>query len=552
VTRAGNLRVRINKTDIESAEKTVVVYITGYTAAADGDADTTSTKIDFAFTAAVTGLTANDITITNGTGTVTKGTLSGSGTDWSLGISNVEVAGQGATAGTVKVRINKAGIEGAEKEVTVHKRLNYTDEVEVGYTAGNSSGLTMDTPNDAGSGITTIAMEATEAGEVYFGIRKTTSQSITLGGTDSDKVIVYTDGTVIDGDTSSGIWAVVVVKTGMLPFTGGTPDFYLTVSEPGKLNRIVDVNMEIKTFKTGAAVFKVIRTAGQTYANGDDNVTLVRVDTGANVCTNLAGALLLFENNAEANTEYIVRVENDDATLVKYIFAFNNAENVTLRLMGSKRDGDGENWTRALKHSGATAGTRVNVKNLSTYGEAFFQIGNYTMTGPKRTLVLDRNITLEGNGTTQSTRYNALINVGVNATLALRPGATITKYYAIEKDAGWSPILVTAANDNPNRDPELHGRVRLEGGSITNCTFDNVLPDPNYLGYTAGNLIAFDMLENRYTVGSFYKAAGVVLSGNVNLQGQSANEVTIAASYGYAHGRVVYVLTDEEMSLPAE
>jgi hypothetical protein len=123
VTAAGTVKVKITKAGIEAAEKTVTVYKApvpsdiAYDAAADGGSATASTKIDFTFGSAVAGLTADNITIANGTGGVTKGTLSGGGTSWSLGIAV-------SAAGTVKVKIAKAGIEAAEKTVTVHKPLD--------------------------------------------------------------------------------------------------------------------------------------------------------------------------------------------------------------------------------------------------------------------------------------------------------------------------------------------------------------------------------------------------------------------------------------------
>ena len=85
-----------------------------YDVTPDGGAAAPSTKIDFTFNAAVTGLTEDDITLTNDTGAVTKGTLSGGGTSWSLGITV-------QTAGNVKVSINKEGIESAEKPVTLSR-----------------------------------------------------------------------------------------------------------------------------------------------------------------------------------------------------------------------------------------------------------------------------------------------------------------------------------------------------------------------------------------------------------------------------------------------
>jgi formylglycine-generating enzyme required for sulfatase activity len=87
-----------------------------YTAAANGTAGTTtSTSIALTFSAAVTGLTASNITLTNGTGTAAKGALTGSGTAWSIALTSV------TTPGNVSVSIAKGGIESAVKTVAVYK-----------------------------------------------------------------------------------------------------------------------------------------------------------------------------------------------------------------------------------------------------------------------------------------------------------------------------------------------------------------------------------------------------------------------------------------------
>jgi uncharacterized repeat protein (TIGR02543 family) len=170
VNTAGNVKVKIAKAGIEAAEKTVTVHkaptpvsdIT-YTATADGGATAGSTKIDFAFSSAVAGLTADTITVSNGTGAAVKGALTGSGTSWSLGITV-------SAAGDVKVKIAKAGIEAAEKTVTVYKAptpvsdITYTATADGGATAGSTkidfafsfavAGLTADTitiANDTGA-----------------------------------------------------------------------------------------------------------------------------------------------------------------------------------------------------------------------------------------------------------------------------------------------------------------------------------------------------------------------------------------------------------------
>ena len=116
VTKAGDVKVRINREGIQADEKTVTVHkekIT-WTAEANGGAGaTTSTAIAFTFNKAVAGLNASQITLANGTGSVTKGGLTGYGTRWSLAIT--------VTApGTVMASIDKEGVDPAGKSVTVH------------------------------------------------------------------------------------------------------------------------------------------------------------------------------------------------------------------------------------------------------------------------------------------------------------------------------------------------------------------------------------------------------------------------------------------------
>ena len=69
-------------------------------------------SINFTFSANPTGLVASDITITPGSGSATRGALSGSGNTRTLTVSNV-------TAGTVGIRINRADIETAERMITL-------------------------------------------------------------------------------------------------------------------------------------------------------------------------------------------------------------------------------------------------------------------------------------------------------------------------------------------------------------------------------------------------------------------------------------------------
>ncbi|WP_238655494.1 S-layer homology domain-containing protein [Paenibacillus piscarius] len=80
-------------------EAVVLTPVALQSAAADGTPGAvTSTKIDLTFDQAINGLTAEDITITDGTGSAVKGALSGAGTAWSIGLSSVTKEGDVSVA----------------------------------------------------------------------------------------------------------------------------------------------------------------------------------------------------------------------------------------------------------------------------------------------------------------------------------------------------------------------------------------------------------------------------------------------------------------------
>ncbi len=93
--------------------------VTLQSATADGTANTTtSTRIDLIFNASIAGLTAEDITITNGTGEAVKGALTGSGASWSIALASV--TRQGDISVSVSVPAGYI-ISGSPKTVVVSK-----------------------------------------------------------------------------------------------------------------------------------------------------------------------------------------------------------------------------------------------------------------------------------------------------------------------------------------------------------------------------------------------------------------------------------------------
>ena len=141
VNGAGTATVTITKAGIDAATRYVTVYKEGefapitYTAVQTGGSAGTadSTGIVFTFNKPVSDLDADDITVTDGTGSVIKGNLSGSDTTWTLGITV-------NAAGDVSVKITKAGIDDVTQTVAVYKavQIRPTDiDYDVNQTGGS-------------------------------------------------------------------------------------------------------------------------------------------------------------------------------------------------------------------------------------------------------------------------------------------------------------------------------------------------------------------------------------------------------------------------------
>jgi len=152
---------------------------------------TATTAITLTFSASVSGLTDSNISITNGTGSVSKGTLSGSGTSWSLGITV-------NTAGNVTVSINKSGVESGSKTMAVAKS-----------TGGGNTTWTAVTDN---------IFNRTIYGIVYG------NGKFVAGGKDG-KTASSTDGTTwtaLTNDTSFKTSSVYTIAYGNNTFVAGT------------------------------------------------------------------------------------------------------------------------------------------------------------------------------------------------------------------------------------------------------------------------------------------------------------------------------------------
>jgi hypothetical protein len=512
VTKAGSVKVTINSTGVDSAEKAVSVYKAGdeipdnpgpditYSVSADGTmytADTTA--ITFSFGADVA-LTKDDINVVNGTGSVTAGSLTGSGKTWELTLTDV------AAQGTVTVSVHKEGIEDGDKTLQVYKHLNLTRDITFTYTAKDSSGTGFDPGGWEGdeTPAETWTLTAVEQRTVYFAVGKEAAQTITVGGPDAGRV---TQGTA-DGSTAGPTLGVFTVDTADLVFDGGKRTFTLGVSEEGAAPKTVTVTLNAEPRLTGAAVFRVDwpQTPAVSYADLTGAAVLTRLDGSEGVpeFAALLDAIEWVDRNARANTDYLIRVEQDAVNLPRIYFTGRNVENVTLRLRGTKngpwilRNNDSppnEGQSASYNSTIITpANTGIGSSGATPYG-AFFHIGWSSITN-KITFILENNITVEGAGSAQSRSYYSLFRVTTNAALVMKPGSKITGYTAVTNDVNYCPIHITVTSGNTSKDPRQHGHIRIEGGSITDCAFDT--------GKT--HLIGFSAQEAYVGAGAFYKA----------------------------------------------
>jgi hypothetical protein len=445
---------------------TVAAPAIGYGVYADGEVTEASGELAFYFEEAVTELSADDITLTAGTGAAVKGALSGGGTDWTLAIT-VQNGATPKDGGTVKVTINKAGIDAGEKTVTVYKgpALAY-------YYRGNE----FDDKAHTGKGTAKEdwTLNVTEQSKVYFAVYKYAGKAVSVDGTAAEtaKVSQAAVGSEADGLTASDELAVFTVETGDLVFDGGERKFTLNAGDAGDaLAGTVNVTVKVAADKTGAAVFKLLeKKGGVEYLArvGDDEETK---DKDESAFDDLVSAFTWVEENAEANTEYTIRVEKSEDKLPYLYMGAHKAENVTLRFRGDK---NGPHTLRPihLEGTGAQSPDMVNIQKFSTSVKPFISIGGtlngYMETYPKKKFILGNNITIQGydRNAGQENNYRFIFQVEFNGTLVLEPGSKITGHI----NTSYPLIQVAGTNKNTTQDPALYGKVRIEGGAITDCT----------------------------------------------------------------------------------
>jgi hypothetical protein len=324
---------------------------------------------------------------------------------------------------------------------------------------------------------------------VYFGVQKTADQIITVSGTDAAKVSQAAIGQTVDGSTATHNLGVFGVNVGDLLFEGtGTKEFTLHISELGKASRAIAVSLNIiPQPKTGVAVFKVLedptpKTAGDEILERVlgikhfDMEAMAFETASTSIATNLLDALAWIDRNAEAQGDYLVRVEQDE-TLPQIRLSCLYRE-VKIRLRGSggaDREISHDDTALTYSHTGwfNVYGTQITSLSSSPGGSTrpFIAVGAYQSGGPylmppvQVTLQLEDKITLKGQN--KSTRYREMILVAPNCTLIMLDGAIITDHTGTTYS---SPVIKVSDQESNSTlyIPQSIGFVYMYGGAIKN------------------------------------------------------------------------------------
>ncbi|GHV74793.1 hypothetical protein AGMMS49940_20950 [Spirochaetia bacterium] len=272
------------------ATATPVVPIT-YTVTVDGNVVTASTKIDFVFNAAVTGLTDGDITIAGPPGAATKGTLTeNDSTHWSLTLTVT-------TPGLATVAISKTGIESVAKSITLHGGLTFTAGVATaafsssdinGVTYGNGKFVAVGANGKIGTSSDGATWAAATTITPAFG-GSNSIRGVTYGGT---TFVAVGNGGEIGTSTDGATWAAA---TSITPAFGSVNIFGVTYDGTtfvavgaGKIGTSAD-NGATWTAATSSPTFGSTTNDyifGVTYGNG----TFVAVGTYGKIGTSTDGA----------------------------------------------------------------------------------------------------------------------------------------------------------------------------------------------------------------------------------------------------------------------
>jgi hypothetical protein len=425
---------------------------------------------------------------------------------------------------------NDSGVSGFSDSASGAPGFPLTDEVSPCQTITDSSSTIINPQGwtGAGTAIQRWTLNVVEKPTTYFAVIKTAAQTITVGGTNAGLVTQAPVGTTVDGSTASDTLSVFTVNSATydLMFEGGSSDFTLTVSEPGKTSKNITVTLNVIPNLSGVAVFKVTRLAGDT-AGITETLTALQAEAWATQGTltritgiqeieifystsfyksqwlpssgnRLLDAMAWVNENAQDNEEYLIRLEKNEQ-IPKVALTFQGRSNITMRLRGI----GGE---RTITHDGTFptnngyfyADSQLDRNSRAVNGGTHLISGTYT-TGPliwnstNITLSLEQHVTLTG--LTSQINFAGYFNPNRGYCLVMLDGSKITGYTAY---SNFTPIDLSTGSTASNS-----ARFYMFGGAISGniCSANGVMNTRNPTTYTG--------------IGAFFVKKGGSISGNV-------------------------------------
>jgi hypothetical protein len=410
--------------------------------------------------------------------------------------------------------------------------LPLTADISFIPTGENTAQVTPDVDNSTGAGPLkeTWTLNAIDQSPVYFTVSKTEDQIITVSGTNAAKVSQAAIGETRDGSTASDTLGVFEVNIGDLLFEGGTKKFTLNIAELGKAPKAVSVTLNISPILTGVAVFKVLEDPTPKVAGDEileripiksfdmDNVSLPYNEPFmSSNATTLLDALAWIDRNAEAQGEYLVRVEQNEALPQIRLSCLYQQVKIRLRGYGQAREltyldlppGSGGVYDNCYYHNGwGYEGANQNIMGSSDDG--FITVGAWDgwlddMPSLSITLQLEDRITLKG--TENASRYSSMIYVEAPSTLIMLDDSVITGHKSNMPVIYLSYMYVYS--------DVLSGFMYMYGGSIKDNVIDTTM-DTGVI-HVAVNSTAFPV---------FVKKGGAI-TGNTDQNGVPYNGVNI-------------------------
>jgi hypothetical protein len=429
-----------------------------------------------------------------------------------------------------------------------------TEDISFVATADNSSALqapAVDVVNETRQSWTiTVKEKAT----TYFAVNKEAGQTITVTGTDADRVTQAANETTVDGSTAGDELAVFAVDTEKWDpvkristlFEGGEFAFDLEVVEDQLLPVSVGVTVKVVPDLTGVAVFTV-------EGEGDDKRLARAPDlpkwkgTADQKAVDLIDAIAWVDTNHDTDetgdVEYLIRVEHNEQ-MPRVVISCRSKGYTEIRLRGVGTP-TGGGWEISHDGSGlslAYSGSYDNdiyAPNVlywqynNLYGVINLHDTTWNAGDGRLALALEDKVTLKGVGleATPSTKYGSLVHVKQSYRFIMRNGSRVTGHNTDTANASYSVIYLDSPSVNDIVYSAFSPMFKMEGGAIDN----NKVFKNTSAGY-ASSIIQFSSFRTAVanTVGAVFSWTGGQVEYNYRIEGNETRDFNKISFYCYS------------------